>query len=252
MPDLKKLFVGSLLLFAAAWAAQGYAYKFVGATLPETHAAPVQAELKGPAKAPGCCKGDYCYEFEPLYDYEAAALVFGVSHKLTSRFGAVFPADAGLLWGRNSSGGYFRGVKLKVLMDHYWVWVPAGRPFNLDEAANTHLASCDPAAFAAIKKIAPGDQVRVRGRLVDVRASERPGETDPSKILTWRTSVTREDTGEGSCEIVYVSSPSDIEILKAGPRWLVWLKWLGASGMLLAAALWQRKMLLAAKELAAE
>jgi hypothetical protein len=104
------------------------------------------------------------------------------------------------------------------------------------------MLSCDPDAFSGIKKIRPGDQVRVRGWLADVKLSEEPGETDPRKIRTWKTSSSRDDKGDGACEVLYVRSAGDIEILKKGPRRWYWLRWLGAAGMLLSVVLWQRRL----------
>jgi len=241
-PDLKHLFVFSLALFILSSYKYSYNYKLVTETLPETSAVPLQTALEGTAAPQACCKGKYCWTFTPLYNYSAAGLVFGVSHKLASDFDDVMAADAGLLWGENAVRGLYKDVKLRVMMDHYEARWNYGVNFNLNEAANTHLASCDGAAFAAAKKIKPGDQVRLKGWLVNARASEKPGETDPYKVLNWKTSVSRDDKGEGACELLYLRSPSDVEILKKGPRRWLWLKWLGLAGMALAAALWHRRM----------
>ena len=46
-----------------------------------------------------------------------------------------------------------------------------------------------------LKKIRRGDIVRIRGFLVDV---------DHDSGFFWRTSLSRDDTGNGSCEILYV------------------------------------------------
>lgn len=235
-PGLKHLFVFSLLLFLFSWYKYSNNYKLVSDTLPATHAAPQQAPLDGPAAPQSCCKGKYCWTFTPLQNYSAAGLVFGVSHKLASDFDDVMAADAGLLWGENSARELYKDVKLRVMFDHYDARWDYGVKFNLHEAANTHLASCDADAFAAAKKIRPGDQVRLKGWLVNATASEKPGETDPYKQLNWKSSLSRTDKGEGACELLYLRSPADIEILERGPRRWFWLKWLGLAGMLLALA----------------
>jgi len=46
-----------------------------------------------------------------------------------------------------------------------------------------------------LKKIRRGDIVQLRGQLVDV---------DGDSGWRWRTSLSRNDTGGGSCEIVYL------------------------------------------------
>jgi hypothetical protein len=240
--NLKYLFLCSAALFFISWYMYSDVYKRMGGLLPETHAAPVQTGLEGQVTGPSCCKGPYCWQFTPLHEYAVTAMVFGISHKLASEFDDVMSADVGLLWGENASGELYRDVKLRVMTDHYEVWWKDGQRFNLTDAANTHLASCDEAAFKAAKRIKPGDQVRIRGWLVNARASKEPGETDPRKIFRWRTSVTRDDKGEGACEILYLRSPDDIEILKKGPRLWLWLKWLGAAGVVFALFLWHRRV----------
>ncbi len=224
------------LLYGAACYQYSYNYKFVSATLPATRTAPLQEPLSAETGKPACCKGPYCWEFTPLFNYDISAVAFGVSHKFASKFDDVLAADVGLLWGENSAKELYKDVQLRVMMDHYDARWRLGVPFNLNEAANTHIATCDAGAFKAVKAIKAGDQVRLRGWLVNAKISEKPGEQDPARIMTWNGSVTREDQGEGACELLYVPSASSVEILKEGPRLWLWLKWLGLAGLLLSAA----------------
>jgi hypothetical protein len=50
-----------------------------------------------------------------------------------------------------------------------------------------------------VKKLRPGQIVTIGGYLVDVRGPNG---------FTWNTSLTRGDTGNGACEIVWVESLS--------------------------------------------
>lgn len=247
-----RLFLASLGLFLFSWHKYSHNYRLVDETLPATHAEPRQAPLEGPVADQECCKGPYCWRFTPLYNYEVTAYAFGTSHKLASKFDDVMSADVGLLWGENSKAGLYKDVTLRVFGDHYTVRWSGDSRFNLHEAANTHLAACGDGAFAAAKAVRPGDQVRLRGWLVNAVASEKPRETDPRKLLTWRTSQTRADTGEGSCEILYLRSAADVEILSRGPRRWYWLRWLGALGMAAAFLLWQRRLRERAAAIAAD
>ena len=243
---LKHVFLSFALLYGAACYKYSYNYKLVGDTLPATRSAPLQGPLAGAEGKPSCCKGPYCWEFTPLFNYDISALAFGVSHKFASKFDDVLAADVGLLWGENSAKELYKNVQLRVMMDHYDARWRNGVSFNLNEAANTHIATCDAGAFRAVKAIKAGDQVRLRGWLVNAKISEKPGETDPARIMTWNGSVTREDQGEGACELLYVPSASSVEILKEGPRLWLWLKWLGLAGLLASAAAmalaWHRRL----------
>ncbi len=61
-----------------------------------------------------------------------------------------------------------------------------------------------------IRAIRIGDQIRMRGLLVDYTVS-----SDGSEVFTRRTSLTRTDTGNGACEILYVT---DVHVLRPGNR----------------------------------
>ena len=83
-------------------------------------------------------------------------------------------------------------------------WSGAVTPaFNPEKASNNHLIPADPVTAARIGAIHVGDQIRMTGLLVDYTVTKDGGE-----IFTRRTSLTRGDTGNGACEILYVTGLS--------------------------------------------
>ena len=62
------------------------------------------------------------------------------------------------------------------------------------QSANIHLISENEEIAKKIKKIKKNDYVRIKGNLVDVDFGDG----------TWETSMTRGDTGNGACEILFV------------------------------------------------
>ncbi len=219
-------------MFLFGWYQYGNNYRFVDNLLPEIAGYPQQNKIsKNPFLKP-CCKGPYCWKFSPLYDYDITGYVFGVSHKFTSKLKDVAAADIGFLWGENAVKKLYKDVKLRVLMDHYYVKWKAGGYFNMEDAANTHILSCDDDVFKKIKSIKIGDQVRLKGYLVNVKISKKLDETNPRKIMSWNSSITRKDKREGACEVMYINSKKDIEILVKGPRFYLWLQRFGAVLML--------------------
>ena len=64
-------------------------------------------------------------------------------------------------------------------------------------SANMHLIPADDAVAAALRRIERGQRVRIDGWLVEVNANDG---------WRWRSSLTREDSGGGACELVYVCS----------------------------------------------
>jgi hypothetical protein len=57
------------------------------------------------------------------------------------------------------------------------------------------MVPATPAIAARLAALHTGQRVRVSGWLVDIVTPEGD---------RWRTSLTRDDTGDGACEIVYV------------------------------------------------
>lgn len=64
-------------------------------------------------------------------------------------------------------------------------------------SANMHFIPADAAAARALADVRAGDRVRVEGWLVEAVAGDG---------WTWRSSLTREDSGNGACELIYVCS----------------------------------------------
>lgn len=58
-----------------------------------------------------------------------------------------------------------------------------------------HMIPADAAVADALDAIRKGDNVRIDGWLIEANASDG---------WRWRSSTTREDTGGGACEVVYV------------------------------------------------
>ncbi len=213
-------------LMFVSWRMSADAYRSVPPSdlLPAVKGEPLQTEVEPGDSAPGCSRDGYVWSFEPLYRYDISAYVFGVSHKLSSGIKGVMAADLGLLWGENARDGLYRHTKLRVRMDWFRASWKDGDHFDMDSAANTHIMTCDPGVREKIRGVRMGDQVRLKGYLVAGQADAGPGGP-----LTLRSSVSRKDRGGGACEILYIKSPEDIQILGSGPLlWSLVLKLSGA------------------------
>ena len=58
-----------------------------------------------------------------------------------------------------------------------------------------HMIPADDSVARALKRVRVGDVVTLDGYLVE---ADKPGG------WRWRSSLTRDDTGDGACEVVYV------------------------------------------------
>jgi hypothetical protein len=112
------------------------------------------------------------------------------------------PTDLVLGWGAMADPNI--SDQLDISQSNRWYqyqWGNNGPPIAPNEiirsSANMHMIPADRSVADALAKVRSGDTVRVDGWLVNI---------DDDDGWYWRSSTTREDTGEGACEVVYVCS----------------------------------------------
>ncbi len=145
------------------------------------------------------------YRVEPQFEYDLYGLVVSYRHhKDSSRMHRrandhLNMADLCVLWGDNAQSEYlpelefWNGVftcNVKTSSSAAWA------SFQMNGMSNNHLISDDPRIREAVTDVRIGDQVHVRGLL----ASYGSGGSKRG------TSTTREDTGDGACETIYVET----------------------------------------------
>ncbi len=144
------------------------------------------------------------YQVRPQYRYELNGLVVSYRHHDgNSRMHRrsqdhLNMLDVCVVWGDNVDSALLRRLD-------FWNGIftcnvstrdqEAWERFDMVALSNNHLISDDPDIRKAVQKIRIGDQIRVRGLLSAYAAGEGPERG---------TSVTREDTGNGACETIYV------------------------------------------------
>ncbi|MDT8320387.1 MAG: hypothetical protein RQ826_07650 [Xanthomonadales bacterium] len=120
------------------------------------------------------------------------------------------PLDLALGWGVMSDQSVLD--RIRVTQSSRWYFTRYELPPPVADAAmvrnsgNMHMVPSSKHVEKALKKIRKGDVVRLEGLLVDV---------DHDSGFYWRTSLSREDSGAGACEILYVEA---IEFLAPEPH----------------------------------
>ena len=148
------------------------------------------------------------------YTYEIEALVVHTKAYDGSSFAdKMSPLDAALAWGKVAQ--YNKKIDFNWSQSGRWyswhvddvsVLAPVGGTSYVNEhSANTHLLPSSSTVKDKVKKIRRGDHIRLKGYLVDVDAEKSNGDT-----YWWHSSTTRTDTGDGACEVMYVT---DVEWL---------------------------------------
>ena len=136
----------------------------------------------------------------PLADFTMTARVLSRADYRFDHAAALSPTDLAFGWGRMSENSVL--AELDISQSNRWYyyhWSTAVPPIPRDEivrsSANMHMIPADNDVRAALKLVRPGDIVHLEGQLIEARG--RDGSD-------WRSSMTRDDTGDGACEVVYV------------------------------------------------
>lgn len=135
----------------------------------------------------------------PLAGFSLDARVLSRRDYRSDRESKVSPTDLALGWGRMREDAVL--AHLDISQSARWYHYRYGRVLPIPQAeidrsaANMHMIPGSDAIASELADVAAGDRVRIDGWLVEVRA--RDG-------WRWRSSLSREDTGQGACEIVYV------------------------------------------------
>lgn len=112
----------------------------------------------------------------------------------------LIPEDLALGWGRMSDSAVLAHIDISQSHRFYYWHVkelPIPRREIETSSANMHMIPADAGVKQQLEQVRTGQVVHIEGFLVD--ASRADG-------WHWRTSMTRDDTGAGACELIYVES----------------------------------------------
>lgn len=159
------------------------------------HASPMQQSLPGPVRF----ERDG-HQVEALASFDITARVLGVARYSVDRAAQVSPVDFALGWGRMSDSAVLDRVEISQSGRFYYWRVrdfPIPRREIESSSANMHMIPASDPVGAQLRAVRVGQIVRLRGYLVQVQG--RDG-------WRWVSSLTREDTGAGACEVIWVES----------------------------------------------
>jgi hypothetical protein len=155
-------------------------------------AAPVQVDLDHGAQLQ---KGDTTLTTRAHFDITARVL----SRKdYGGADGELVPLDLAMGWGRMSDSDVLQHIDISQSGRFYYWHVqefPIPRREIETSSANMHMIPADADVKNQLEQVRAGEVVHLEGFLVD---ASRPGGWH------WKTSMTREDTGAGACELIYV------------------------------------------------
>jgi hypothetical protein len=133
--------------------------------------------------------------------FEINARVLSKEPYYMSREADLSPFDLALGWGVMSDQSVLDQIDIsqsgRWYRTRYELPPPIPDQQIISNSSNMHMIPARDDIGRSLKKLREGDVITLRGYLVDV---------DHDSGWHWRTSMSRQDTGGGACEIVFVES----------------------------------------------
>lgn len=140
------------------------------------------------------------HRLQPRATFVVEARVLSTERYRLDAGARLAPIDLALGWGPMSDSAMLERFKVKQGARFYTLYPQddaADLGMALRHSANMHLVPADVAVRRKLESARAGNLVSLRGQLVD---AARPDG------FTWRTSLRRDDTGAGACELFLVES----------------------------------------------
>jgi hypothetical protein len=141
------------------------------------------------------------YQLTPLADYDIEARVLSREDYSIDAGSDLSPTDLAVGWKRMSDTAVIEQLDISQSVRFFTYRWASAPPIPLTEiersAANMHVIPADKSVARELDKIRQGSIVRLRGQLVEAKRSDG---------FHWRSSLTRNDTGAGACELMLVDS----------------------------------------------
>jgi len=143
------------------------------------------------------------YTLTPKAEYQLAGVVVS---KETYSYGwnaEISPIDLAIAWGKLAEPEHEKSVSFgqrnRWYFYEYKPESPLDNSYIISHSSNNHIIPATENISLTLKKIQKREKVILEGLLVNLNGTYKGGK------VYWNTSMTRKDTGDGSCEIVYVT-----------------------------------------------
>jgi hypothetical protein len=140
------------------------------------------------------------YTITPLADFTITARVLSRENYYLDRAADLSPADLALGWGPMADSAVLD--KISISQSGRWYhWhvdeFPIPRREIETHSANMHMIPADSAVAGQLTHVHKDNIISLHGKLVRINANDG---------WHWQSSLTRDDTGDGSCEVIWVES----------------------------------------------
>ena len=147
------------------------------------------------------------YTINGVAKFQIKAKVLSKKNYHLGRQADISPTDLALGWGNMSDESVLENIKISQSA-RFYRWSVKAFPIPRREiethSANMHLIPASDSVKRVIERVRKGDIIEISGRLVNVKSN--------SDDWSWKSSQTRNDTGNGACELIWVESASIITL----------------------------------------
>jgi hypothetical protein len=144
------------------------------------------------------------YVLKPLARFSLDARILHRKAYGYDRGAKLVPVDLAVGWGAMSDQAILDRIKITQSMRFYWYEYqspPIPKDQIISHSTNLHVIPATPAVASFCKSLRQGELVHLEGELVEATGPE---------IGTWRSSLSRTDTGNGACELMLVEECSKL------------------------------------------
>lgn len=147
------------------------------------------------------------FHLKPLASFSIDARLLHSKRYRWDRQSALVPVDLAVGWGRMSDQTVLDQLKISQSMRFYWYEYRLPPPIPQDEimkhSTNLHIIPANSEVEKACEWARAGQLIHLDGQLVEA--------TGPN-IGTWRSSLRRDDSGNGACELFLVENFNRIDV----------------------------------------
>jgi hypothetical protein len=144
--------------------------------------------------------GEYTFTLVPVATYQLAAVIICIHSYAADEVDELTPVDLCVVWGRMADPAYIHSFTCEQ-RDRGCYLTAEESPF--DDAyvdthfTNIHVIPANTTILKTIQSVTVNQALYLEGFLVNVYCNG---------VQIWETSLTRKDTGDNSCEVLYVTA----------------------------------------------
>lgn len=146
---------------------------------------------------------NYFFTIKPIASYRISGIVKSKKKYSNGWQSLLSPIDVALVWGKLAESEMDKFISYH--QNNRWYFykykegTPVSKEYIISHSSNNHLIPSSNYIKKAFKLIDEGKSIFIEGYLVNIIGNYK------GKNFWWNSSLTRTDSGNGSCELIYVT-----------------------------------------------